>query len=84
MLTKYVGLYYNENERGDNMNVNTKPNHDLRLYAMDAGVFMWQIAKAYGVSYNTLNNWMRLEFTEQEKDEFITKVNNIVDKGETV
>ena len=70
-------LHYKLKE-GDGMSI--RPNHDLRIYAADAGVFMWQVAKAYDTTYNTLNNWMRHEFDENKKAEFKAKVDKIVNK----
>lgn len=57
-----------------------KPNHDLRIYASAAGVHLWQVAQAYGTTYNTLNIWMRKEFDDDKKDEFRAKVDEIVAK----
>ena len=66
-------------EGSDEMNI--RANHELRVYATAAGVYMWQVAEAYKVSYNTLNNWMRLEFDDRKKAEFKAKVDKIVNKG---
>ena len=58
-----------------------KPNHDLRMYAATNGVYLWQVADAYGVTYVTLNNWLRIEYDEEKKADFKAKVDKIAAEG---
>jgi len=57
------------------------PNMELRYYAKGNGVALWQIAKQYKVSDQTLIRRMRVEFTENERNEFIAIVDDIKKEG---
>lgn len=47
----------------------TKANLDVREKAKKAGVYLWQIAAAIGVSEPTFNRRMRVEMPETEKEQ---------------
>ena len=47
----------------------TKANLDVRECAKAAGVYLWQIAAAIGVSEPTFNRRMRVEMPETEKEQ---------------
>ncbi len=47
----------------------TKANLDVREKAKAAGVYLWQIAAAIGVSEPTFNRRMRVEMPEAEKEQ---------------
>lgn len=49
--------------------VRTKANLDVRECAKKAGVYLWQIATAIGVSEPTFNRRMRVEMPENEKEQ---------------
>lgn len=51
-------------------------NVDLKVYAMENGVKLYQIAKEYGLSESHFCKKMRNEFDAEEK----TKVKNIIDR----
>lgn len=46
-------------------------NQDIRSYAKAKGVKLWQIADVKGVSECTIVRWLRHEFSETEKTEYI-------------
>ncbi len=46
----------------------TKANIDVRKRAKKAGVYLWQIAAAIGVSETTFNRRMRVEMPEAEAE----------------
>jgi len=46
-----------------------KANLDLREQAKNAGVYLWQIAAAIGVSEPTFNRCMWVEMPENEKEQ---------------
>lgn len=46
----------------------TKANLDVRECAKKAGVYLWQVAAAIGVSEPTFNRRMRVEMPEIEKE----------------
>ncbi len=56
----------------------TKANSDVRECARKAGVYLWQIAAAIGVSEPTFNRRMRVEMPEHEKE----YVRNIISRLE--
>lgn len=47
----------------------TKANLDVRECAKKAGVYLWQIAAAIGVSEPTFNRRMRVEMPDYEKEQ---------------
>ncbi len=49
--------------------VRTKANLDVRECAKKAGIYLWQIAAAIGVSEPTFNRRMRVEMPESEKEQ---------------
>lgn len=51
-------------------------NKDIRTYAKENNVFLWQVAKAMGISESTMTRRFRMELQEQEKQ----KVFSIIDK----
>ena len=44
-----------------------KANTDVREQAKKAGVYLWQIAAAIGVSEPTFNRWLRTEMSTDKK-----------------
>lgn len=57
----------------------TKANLDVRECAKKAGVYLWQIAAAIGVSEPTFNRRMRVEMPETEKEQ----VKKVISRLET-
>lgn len=47
----------------------TKANLDVRERAKKAGLYLWEIAAAIGVSEPTFNRRMRVEMSETEKEQ---------------
>lgn len=56
-----------------------KANLDVRECAKKAGVYLWQIAAAIGVSEPTFNRRMRVEMPDNEKEE----VKKVISRLET-
>ncbi len=54
-----------------------KANLDVREQAKKAGVYLWQIAAAIGVSEPTFNRRMRVEMPENEKERVKQVINHI-------
>ncbi|WP_288705544.1 hypothetical protein [uncultured Ruminococcus sp.] len=42
-------------------------NQDLRTYAKEKGVCLWQVAQALGISEPTMTRRMRRELSQQDK-----------------
>lgn len=59
--------------------VRTKANLDVRECAKKAGIYLWQIAAAIGVSEPTFNRRMRVEMPELEKEQ----VKHVISRLET-
>lgn len=51
-------------------------NKEIREAAKNAGVCLWQVAEAYGISEVTFSRRMRKEFTPEEKQ----KIMGIIDR----
>ena len=51
-------------------------NKDIRAYAKEKSVFLWQVAKAMNISEATITRRLRMELPEQEKQ----KVFGIIDE----
>lgn len=54
-----------------------KANLDIRERAKVAGVYLWQIAAAIGVSISTFNIRMRVEMPAKEKEQIFKAINSI-------
>ncbi|MCM1330602.1 MAG: hypothetical protein NC253_14320 [Ruminococcus sp.] len=55
----------------------TKANLDVRECAKKAGVYLWEIAAAIGVSEPTFNRRMRVEMPESEKEQVKAVINRL-------
>ncbi len=61
-----------------------KENPELREYAQNKGVYIWQVAEALGVCEMTLLRWLRFPLPEDKKAAFIHAVDSIAtEKGGT-
>lgn len=57
-------------------------NMDVRIYAMEKGVRMWQLANELGYKHeNNLSRKMRTELTKAEKEKFKLAIKNISNGG---
>ena len=52
-------------------------NKDIRSYAKEHGVFLWQVAKVMGISDPTMTRKLRTPLTEQDKAEFIRIIDEL-------
>lgn len=52
-------------------------NKDLRAYAKEKGVKLWQIAKAMGISEPTMTRKLRSELPDQDKQTFRRIINEL-------
>ncbi len=57
--------------------IRKKANLDVREKAKAAGVYLWQIAAAIGVSEPTFNRRMRVEMPENEKEQVKKVINRL-------
>jgi predicted XRE-type DNA-binding protein len=55
----------------------TMANQDIRRYAKQNGVKLWQVAKVMGVSEPTMTRLLRQELSESKKTEFIRIINEL-------
>lgn len=55
-------------------------NSDVRMAARNAGVFLYQIAAAMGVSEPTMTRKLRFEPSKEEKQPIFEAINQIVNE----
>lgn len=58
-------------------------NKDIRTYAKENNVKLWQIAKAMGISEPTMTRKLRSELPEQDKQTFRRIVDELSDQDAT-
>lgn len=58
-------------------------NMDLRQKAKEKGVFFWQIAAEMGISEPTMTRRLRFELSEQEKQKYLSIIDNLSTEKET-
>ena len=58
-------------------NIARSENTELRAYAKEKRVFLWQVADAIGVSEATLIRWFRFPLSEDKKAAFIKAVDEL-------
>lgn len=58
-------------------------NKDIRTYAKENNVKLWQIAKAMGISEPTMTRKLRSELPEQDKQTFRRIIDELSDQGAT-
>ncbi len=52
-------------------------NREIRLAAGGAGLRLWQIADAMGMSDSSFSRWLRTERSEEEKDRVLEIINDL-------
>ena len=55
-------------------------NQDLRAYAKQNGVKLWQIANYKGISEPTMTRLLRQELSTNEKNDFIRIINTLAEQ----
>ena len=61
-----------------------KANADVRIAAKKAGVFLYQIAAAMGISEPTMTRKLRFELSKQEKKPIFKAIRDIEAKNKEV
>jgi len=56
-------------------------NRDIKLFARGAGVPLWKLAKALGVSEPTLTRRLRMELSKDEKKRIHSLINELSKEG---
>jgi hypothetical protein len=64
------------------MEVKIMCNMDLRQKAKEKGVFFWQIAAELGVSEPTMTRRLRFELPEQEKQKYLSIIDQLSSEKE--
>lgn len=62
------------------MKANTR-NNELKFYAANKGVRLWQVAEKYGITDATLSRKLRKEFSKEDADAFRSYVDDIASDG---
>lgn len=52
-------------------------NKDIRLAAAGAGIHLWQIAQALGVTDSTFSRMLRVELTPDDKQRIVAIISNL-------
>ena len=59
-----------------------KPNDDLRLYAKQHGVKLWQLAEALQMADTTLSRELRHQVPKERKEEMYEQIRKLSAQGE--
>ena len=59
-----------------------RANQDIRDEAKKNGIFLWEIAGEIGVADTTFSRWLRVEFTEQQKESVMSAMKRIIERRE--
>ena len=62
------------------MVVNTR-NNDLKIYALNKGVRLWQVAEKFGITDAAFSRKLRKEFSKEDAEKFKTFVDEIANRG---
>lgn len=57
-----------------------KANKEIRQTAKEKGVYFWQIAVELGVSEATITRALRVELSNEKKNEILNAINRIANK----
>lgn len=52
-------------------------NKEIRIYAMEHGVRLWEIAKQMGISPETLSRRLRRELSTEEKERMMQAIREV-------
>ena len=52
-------------------------NKEIRIYAMEHGVRLWEIAKQMGISPETLSRRLRRELSTEEKEQMMQAIREV-------
>ena len=75
-LTKLLQEVNNKNERGQGM---AQANEGIRQYARKRKVFLWEVAKAFGVTDSHFSRRLRSEFTPEETEQAMRYIDEIAE-----
>lgn len=53
-------------------------NKDIRSYAKNAGVHLWEVAAAYGINDGNFSRKLRQELPEEEKEKIFKIIDRLV------
>jgi predicted DNA binding protein len=62
------------------MRVTTR-NNELKFYAANKGVRLWQVAEKFGITDATFSRKLRKEFSKKDADKFKKYVDEIADES---
>jgi hypothetical protein len=62
------------------MRVTTR-NNELKFYAANKGVRLWQVAEKFGITDATFSRKLRKEFSKEDADKFKKYVDEIADES---
>lgn len=57
-----------------------KCNNEIRNKAKINGIKLWELAGEIGVADTTFSRWLRIEFTEQQKEIVMSAMKRIIER----
>lgn len=58
----------------------TKANMDIRQFAKEKGVYLWEIARMYGLNDGNFSRKLRVELSESEKRAIMSIIRRIANE----
>lgn len=59
-------------------------NKEIRVAAKNAGIRLWEVAEAYGISDNNFSRKLRKELPQEEKDKIIAIIDKLAKERQEV
>ena len=58
------------------------PNHEVRVAARVAGVALWRIAYAPGISEPTMTRWLRTELPDEKRQRILAAIAELSEEAD--
>lgn len=59
-------------------------NKEIRVAAKNAGIRLWEVAEAYGISDNNFSRKLRKELPQEEKDKILAIIDKLAKERQEV
>ena len=59
-------------------------NKEIRVAAKNAGIRLWEVAEAYGISDNNFSRKLRKELPQEEKEKILAIINRLAQEKQGV
>ena len=61
-----------------------KINNDVRKYAQDSGVYLYEIGNRLGMNDGNFSRLLRFKLSQQKKDEILKIINDLMEERKNV